>query len=1053
MPETKVVQSSDDNSRTSSSVSNSTNNNNSTEPPSALARTLSFPPPPGAEAAGTVQLDRSEFSVSQYVNRLFPSDSSLDGVDAVAASIKRRYQKVVKEIRQVVHEQSNSGSGSDSVQREVTKMDDKSSANAASAKEGSGVEATKAAIGELYTRISEMRAKARTSERMVLDITQDIKALDFAKRNLTHTTATMRRLQLLIGSVEQLRRMKDKRMYADAAKLVPAIDGLREGFAQFGNVKAVAALSLSAHTLQRALGSQAYQDVESAFDVPSQQQQQSQQSSQQQQGLYVGGENYRAVHDACLCLDALGEQIRVIDMYCDLQLRAYAAIFQLDDDVSQLENASRRYAWLRRILRNYSEEHASLFPDAWRVGEELSRKFSVLTRDHLSEIMATHNEIPVAHLMTAMTDTIAFETQCNKKFNIVPRHDADESQQTGALYIYEDTGAAAEPFAGLISCAFEPYLSIFISAEQAKFDAMVAKFQQEPVAVDNDPSLTVLASSTDLLYQFRESLKQCAALATGQAMVDLSQVFSRSLSAYARDVLTHKLPRISPQSAAAARTASLLDELKHVCLIVNTADYCASVATQLEQKIVDRVDSASKPKVTFSACRDALLTTINASIRVLVSGVVDTMCDPAFAALAQVPWQSLHMVGDQSSYVMLAVSAMDAAASSIRQSMSGSRYFRSFCDKFAARFTDRYMAAISKAGPISEVGAEQLLLDAQALKSALLAMPVSAAGDAGEKDSGNHRNPPPAAYARIVAQGVGKIEAILKAILASSDPPDALVDRFLLLFPAAPKDTFQQILALKGIRPAEQHVYSRALRRRLRDTAKVTSSAKERNTSSSAARDRSSAAASSAALQQTGTGSSELPGSATPHSHLHSTPEPKDAVPSHVAYGMSSSAPIASTRLQHQMLHQRSGLGTHSRLDSNASSSSSMVFGGGSSSVAGSALDIGTGTYTHAATARTMLNADPLGITGAEGSRSVSAQIDRTGLSSAMSSPGARQQTAATATTTPAALSSSFHESDTAASSDALNSPVLASLAANATATRTKINENFRKFMSNMRRN
>ncbi|KAJ2906309.1 hypothetical protein GGI21_004060 [Coemansia aciculifera] len=39
------------------------------------------------------------------------------------------------------------------------------------------------------------------------------------------------------------------------------------------------------------------------------------------------------------------------------------------------------------------------------------------------------------------------------------------------------------------------------------------------------------------------------------------------------------------------------------------------------------------------------------------------------------------------------------------------------------------------------------------------------------------------------------------------------------------------------------------------------------------------------------------------------------------------------------------------------------------------------------------------------------------------------------------------------ASTDATSSPVLASLAANATATRTKINENLRKFMSNIRRN
>ncbi|KAJ2089593.1 Vacuolar protein sorting-associated protein 53 [Coemansia sp. RSA 986] len=1018
MAEIKLVQSS------SRSSNNSGSNETAAQPPSS----------PKGNAEGTKRLDRSEFSVSRYVDRLFPDDESLENIETVSMGIKRRHQTVVREIRQVVHDQSTSDN-----QRGTTMQ---------------GVEATKAAIDELYTRISEMRAKARTSERMVLDITQDIKALDFAKRNLTHTTATMRRLQLFIGSVEQLRRMKERRMYGDAAKLVPAVDGLREGFAGFSKVKPVAALNETARGLQRALGSQAYQDVERAFDA--------------QHGVFTG--EHRVVHDACLCLDALGdaEHARVIDMYCELQLRSYSAIFQLDDDVSQLENISRRYAWLRRILRNYTEEHASLFPDRWRVGEVLSRKFSVLTRDHLGEIMATRDEISVEHLMTAMSDTMAFEVQCNKKFNIVPHQSTPSPEESddalANVYIYEDSGVSAESFTGLISCAFEPYMSIFIRAERTKFDKMVAKFQQVPVTVDDDPSLTVLSSSTDLLYQFRESLRQCAALSTGQAMVDLSQVFNQCLCTYARDVLAHKLPRISSSSssAAAKNSPSLLDDLKHVCLIVNTADYCASVAGQLEQKIVERVNGEFKTKVTFTACREALLTAINTSIRVLVSGVVDTMCDSAFATLAQVPWQTLHMVGDQSSYVMLIVSAMEAASQTIRQTMSGTRYFRSFCDKFASRFIEKYVGAINKAGPISEVGAEQLLLDAQALKSALQDMPIL-----GETVDDKEKHHPPAAYTRIVVQGVGKIEAILKAILAPSDPPDALVDRFLLLFPAAPKDTFQQILSLKGIRPAEHHVYSRILRRKLRDADA------DKNVSTSALVSRevpnaNSGTSEPAALQNAVPGSVE--GGDLGSSSMYSTPEPKDAIPRHVAYGMSSSAPLSSTRLHQQLVHQRSGLGKHSRLDSNASSSSSMVFGGGSSdNISGAAMGMSSSTFTQSMTARRALHADPLGITGAEGSRSPNtAQINRAGRSSVMSSPGARQPTSSLQQmmSTPVIPSNRSYTAEDIEqqqqqqanaegndSTDSSNSPVFASLAANATATRTKLNENFRKFMNNMRRN
>ncbi|KAJ2548505.1 Vacuolar protein sorting-associated protein 53 [Coemansia sp. RSA 1933] len=959
---------------------------------------------------GSGRLDRSEFSVGRYVDRLFPTDESLANIDAATASIRRRHQAVEGEIRQVVHEQSGSS--------------DKRRQGTGTAGAAQGVDATKAAIEELYARISEMRAKARTSERMVLDITQDIKALDFAKRNLTHTTATMRRLQLFIGSVEQLRRMKERRLYADAAKLVPAVDGLREGFGEFGRVKQVAALNETAAALQRALGSQAYQDVVGAFDA--------------EHGVFVG--DARVVHDACLCLDALGasEQTRVVDMYCALQLRAYVAIFQLDDDVSQVEHVSRRYAWLRRILRNYTEEHAALFPPRWRVDEELSRKFSEVTRDHLGEIMATHDAIGVDHLMAAMTDTMAFEAQCNKKFDIVPQlpdgagagagdGDGDGDSVTPAAYVYEDSRSAAVPFTGLISCAFEPYMSIFIGAEQTKFDAMIARFQQDPVAVDDDPSLTVLASSTDLLYQFRESLRQCAALSTGQAMVDLAQVFNRCLCAYARDVLTHKLPRIAAPVATTAskQPASILDDLKHVCLIVNTADYCASVAGQLEQKIVERISNEFKPRVTFAACREALLTAINAAIRVLVAAVVDSMCDAAFAALAQVPWLTLHMVGDQSGYVMLAVSAMETASQVVRRTMSATRYFRSFCDKFATAFTDRYMAAIAKAGPISEVGAEQLLLDAQALKSALQEMPTL-----GAEDKDKYR--PPAAYARVVAQGVGRIEAILKAILVPADPPDALVDRFLLLFPAAPKDSFLLVLTLKGIRPAEQHVYSRLLRRKLRDA----DTAPSRDDPPDPA-----------------------PSDASPT--MYSTPDPKHSIPTHVAYGMSSSAPISSTRLQQQLVRQRSGLGSHTRFDSNASSSSSMVFGSDNPSI--SANIASTSAYPQTTPARRTPLADPLGITGAESRASLVSSSPITaawadhragGSASVMSSPSARQPMSSLHQVM--AMDDIDHrliDSTANDSTDSSNSPVFASIAANATATRTKFNENFRKFMNNMRRN
>ncbi|KAJ1646785.1 Vacuolar protein sorting-associated protein 53 [Coemansia asiatica] len=896
----------------------------------------------------------------QHIDSMFPDEASLEGIEVVADNMRRRLSTLHESMHTLLRAQS---------------------ANAGHQQQS--IEATRAAIDDLYQRISEMRTKARTSERTVLDITQDIKALDFAKRNLTQTTTTMRRLQMLIAAVRQLRQFKTQKRWGEAAAVAQAISGLTEGFSGFERVRPIASLLADAQGLQKETAALAAAEVERGFDA---------------QGLLTG--DTQAMRAACECVQALGAHDRVIGFYCKLQMRAYSAIFQLNDDVSQLENVSRRYAWLRRILRNYAETHAAVFPDSWRVSEQLSRRFAEATRDQLGELMATREAVGAEQLMAALADTLAFETQCNKKFGIVAAKGSDNSDAPDKLSVYETSGEPTVSFVGSISCAFEPYMAIFIRGEQQKFNGLITRFQAAPIAVDDDPSLSVLASSTDLLYQFRESLRQCASLSTGQAMFDLANVFSQSLSSYARNVLVHKQPS-EPQ----------LDDLKHVCLIVNTADYCASVASQLETKIIERIDGAYKERVNFTASRESLLGAINTSIRVLVAGV-EALCEPAFSALSQVPWQTLQAVGDQSAYVSMVSSAIETATECIRRNMSGTRYLRSYCDKLAVRISEKYMAAINKCGSISEVGAEQLLLDAQALKSILIAVPSMGAEE---------KIQAPAAYTRIVSQGVGKIEAVLKAILAPSDPPEALVDRFLLLFPKAPRDTFQQVLNLKGVRPAEQHLYHKTLQRMVRETTGSMSS----NTN-------------------------------------YSTPNSKGTMPAYMEHMASASAPLASQR------EGRARAKEHVRLASNASSG--MVFGNHSSLAARSdspsvfsppassvpGTELRHGASSSADFSRTLPSArdgqqqqqqqqqqpDPLGITGA-GSGGSNGSGDAFGTAM---SPRASMFLHT-------AESKGAASGDNSGSADGTNSPVLASLAANATATRSKINDNLRKFMSNMRRN
>lgn len=108
------------------------------------------------------------------------------------------------------------------------------------------------------------------------------------------------------------------------------------------------------------------------------------------------------------------------------------------------------------------------------------------------------------------------------------------------------------------------------------------------------------------------------------------------------------------------------------------------------------------------------------------------------------------------------------------------------------------MNTIHKCKPISEVGTEQMLLDTHALKTSLMDLP-------------NFGNPEPTSvpstYTKLVAKNMQKAEMLLKCILSPLDPPDALVDNYLLIYADNNLANFMRVLELKGIKKAEQQVF------------------------------------------------------------------------------------------------------------------------------------------------------------------------------------------------------------------------------------------------------
>ncbi|XP_044478748.1 vacuolar protein sorting-associated protein 53 A-like isoform X3 [Mangifera indica] len=114
-----------------------------------------------------------------------------------------------------------------------------------------------------------------------------------------------------------------------------------------------------------------------------------------------------------------------------------------------------------------------------------------------------------------------------------------------------------------------------------------------------------------------------------------------------------------------------------------------------------------------------------------------------------------------------------------------------YCHKtLASSLGPRFYANIFKCKHISETGAQQMLLDTQAVKTILLDIPMLA-----------RRSSSAANYSKFVSREMSKAEALLKVILS---PVDSVADTYRALLPEGTPMEFQRILELKGLKKADQ---------------------------------------------------------------------------------------------------------------------------------------------------------------------------------------------------------------------------------------------------------
>ncbi|KAJ3866702.1 Vps53-like protein [Lentinula novae-zelandiae] len=694
------------------------------------------------------------------LNSLFPNESSLAYTEAVQARLLERQREIQKEI-DLLREQLKRNQDSDRMQL-IQEM-----------------------ISELLGQMSRIREKATESEAVVRSITKDIQVLDLAKKNLILSMTTLKRLQMLVNALAQLEDLLSERKYREISQTLAAVKQLASTFTSYMSVPRVLQTWKQIQELQIKLRSVIDKDFDTFY---------LQDSSK--------GTKPAVIADACLVVDVLGEDFRslLVERYVALELKEYRRIFRTSDEAGQLDNISRRFSWFRRLLQTHELEQGRVFPSEWKVGWHLLAKFTEITRDDITTLLSTAGKsLTVKTLLDNLQIAAEFESSMAKKW-ATPYQDMLSAT-------VQSNSRPPKP----LTHAFDPHMSVFVDAQDRALSDMLAPHRKNKGlkstprhsletldAEDGDENssspIVVLPSSTELFYFYAQSLEQCAKLSRGSPLFELCNVHKKWLRIYAEDVLRASLKQRLPPIAAPRKSIDSarfdIAELKQASMVINTADYCQTTASELEDKIRSNIDEEFKEKVSLQEERDLFVSAISAAIVVQLREL-ESACEPAFSSMSRSVWSNLNHVSGPSAYTAELVRTAEQIVEALKPTVEQKKYLRNFLDKACSLIIAKFTNSLVKSRPLKEIGAEQLLIDLQTVKAYLSKMP----GDSLITPS----------YTRSLSKSTTRLESLLKVIVTPVDPPEGFILNYTLLIGDASFSNFQKILDLKGTPKGEQN--------------------------------------------------------------------------------------------------------------------------------------------------------------------------------------------------------------------------------------------------------
>ena len=676
-----------------------------------------------------------EFDVVAFINNKFPGVESLEDAQDYTRALREESLKLDDEIHTLVYE------------------------HASSARKGrDDLVMAREAIVELQDRAVAIRDRAEESEKTVKTVSRDIMLLDTAKKNVELTVTTLKRLVMMVNACEQLVELAGSREYGQTPALVSSIKDLEGAFTDIKHIPRVDELLKHKARIFNDLKLQIMEDFDLRILVS---------TPDLRPDVTAGPRIMSSKEDvskidiagAAQAADALEHEVRneIVNKYCLLILDEYKKQFAPPSGVyAGLEHYEKRLQWLTKALKDFTDRHGNIFPVEWIVNGELCMHYCHETRQHLIDVLSSKTPLadpsqdPAELMVAVLIKFIELENDMQRRFDKLRKK----------LGLPEKDHLH---FQGVITSCFEPYLAAWVAHEDKQIADLVAGFRaagaqgdalmgvsvQDSEAsanqsMDTDPP-TVYTSAVDVFARMRTALQKCRQFNTGAVMASLFAMFKKNVIVYIDTVLAARLPTGKQISTAYEESIST------ACAVVGSLDYCLKMTPHLHKNCQGLL--AKGIEVSVYAEIHKLADTRELAQESLVLCVVGGEMRNAIQVIGHLDWWNCEMASGVSPHILKLRPALEKAVRIIGKALAESHY-RSAIEQVAFKLIAQVNEYVASAKPISETGAQQLLVDIGEVKAQLIDVPASACP----------ARKVPQSYHELVNRTFHRLECTLKAL-------------------------------------------------------------------------------------------------------------------------------------------------------------------------------------------------------------------------------------------------------------------------------------------------